>query len=834
MALVAWYPLNGSIENYGIGDADLSGTGQQFANSKFGQGLCGGYKEFKWTAEQTGKILNSKEMSFCFWVYVTAPTGDTTGRAMFFGNDPMRTTDNRHFSIFQYPSCNDLHLSWQRDGADGLVSGSVNSGVFPSYKWTHCAIIFKDKHVYIYINNELIYTGNASYQIGDKFDYETVVLRQINSRILNDFRVYNHALSKQELCEVYKTCVLHYKFDDLNLVPNLANRYSDGYAVASTSFTRKKVSNYTNFTGHFNPSGNSWPNIYYPFYKFTPDKAYTISFKVRVNVCSGGGYLTFRHARLENDYFGCLTNNAVTSERAGTGIWYQESLTQVIPESFTSGDLKKCNPHLEFCTNNLKDKDCYFDFDIKDIIITETSSYVPFHTNSGKTNTIADTSGFNNNSTRIENIKIVQDTNLGGYAAKFNKSAVALPQRTKINKNFSFNMWAYRDNWSTIDNCALISCTQGGGWGFGIWSGSNGSSAKEFYLDVFEEGRGYVGPTGTGYFPTQLAAGWHMFTGTFDNTNFRIYIDSVLIFTSGAFNSSYVMGYNSANSIFLGVEAGDSPTYSANYNYFYGLMSDFSLYASTLDSTDIIQMYKSRANIDKNYVLATDTYYEHPKQATYGLLNKNGIFDVKQLLEPATVQLIDGSQWLCIFSHDIRDGIEWFTGNSEANTCVNRENRYSLLTKLNDPKIRAGGTTAGKYEFILEYPEKGYLGKTTSYNRWKQLANPLIIKSDNDTTVEQVGYEGIHISWTNAWGHGMGLTTSGASYLDCEIGRPGWFGAIGQRGYWSEKDGLYIPAADGSNVKFVRLWIRIDNTAYKGWFQTYNNGSLVTSSFKEN
>ncbi len=65
MALKAWYTFNNNIKNQGVGDAELTQTNvPTFVDGKFGKALNQG--GFKWTAEQTAKILNNQEISICF------------------------------------------------------------------------------------------------------------------------------------------------------------------------------------------------------------------------------------------------------------------------------------------------------------------------------------------------------------------------------------------------------------------------------------------------------------------------------------------------------------------------------------------------------------------------------------------------------------------------------------------------------------------------------------------------------------------------------------------------------------------------------------------------
>ena len=187
---MAWYPLNGDYKNYTAENMGLTQTSTpSYENGKIGRALnLGG---FKWTAEQTAKILNNKEVSIALWIYVNADEGSTTNRAMIFGNDNLFPPNNRRFSLYQYPNCNSLHWSWQNGNSSESFTAGVLNGVLPSYKWTHICVTYKNSIGKIYINGELKRTFNGVYN-AESFEYETQVIHNSPYHYLNDYRFYNH------------------------------------------------------------------------------------------------------------------------------------------------------------------------------------------------------------------------------------------------------------------------------------------------------------------------------------------------------------------------------------------------------------------------------------------------------------------------------------------------------------------------------------------------------------------------------------------------------------------------------------------------------------------
>lgn len=231
---MAWYPLNGDYKNYTAENMELTQTSTpSYENGKIGKALnLGG---FKWTAEQTAKILNNKEVSIALWIYVNADEGSTTNRAMIFGNDNLFPPNNRRFSLYQYPNCNSLHWSWQNGNSSESFTAGVLNGVLPSYKWTHICVTYKNPIGKIYINGELKRTFNGVYN-AESFEYETQVIHNSPYHYLNDYRFYDHCLSDVEIKEISKGLILHYTMDNIYGGSNLllgSDRFSGAGGNAS-------------------------------------------------------------------------------------------------------------------------------------------------------------------------------------------------------------------------------------------------------------------------------------------------------------------------------------------------------------------------------------------------------------------------------------------------------------------------------------------------------------------------------------------------------------------------------------------------------------------------
>ena len=419
---------------------------------------------------------------------------------------------------------------------------------------------------------------------------------------------------------------------------------------------------------------------------------------------------------------------------------------------------------------------------------------------------IYDNSGLGTNGIPT-NISTDTDTKFGIASGLFNGTSSNIKVITSNNLKtldaLTVSFWEYGTN-----SGVPISFGASKGWNFSVTS-----NTLEF--NVYDNGSGTY-KAASGIATSSLLNSWHYIVGTFDGINAKLYYDGILQTTSAAFSGSS-LSYDSTDTLFIGAKSNGETAASP---YFSGKLADIRIYATAISDTAILKNYQSKARLDKGYNLSIGYLSEDNTKTTAGVLNENSVFILGNIIEPEVKTLSDGSRWLCIFSHDIRDTSTWFTNSVEAEFSVNKSNRYSLLRYISEFI-----SSNNYYEFLLSYPELGEI-ENGYYNRWKQTSNPMDSASQILTGFELVGSQ----KWTT---YNFGLTKApgtGHSLLSTSgINSTAWWGAIGQ---WQEYSSG-IPAADGSVQLVTSLWIRIDNTSYKGKFNTYDNGAILTSSLNQ-
>ena len=151
--------------------------------------------------------------------------------------------------------------------------------------------------------------------------------------------------------------------------------------IEATSFTKtnktETAGEYINFKKVVSTAPTESVNYRFnmPNYTYRSGYSYTIKFKLRINQLPEGGVLNFRHAAINNDY---ATDGLVKKVyNTTTDGWIDVYMTRkftgtTITQKSTTYNI---TPRFEMYTSDFKDKTGTFDFDIKDVMIIDNSSY---------------------------------------------------------------------------------------------------------------------------------------------------------------------------------------------------------------------------------------------------------------------------------------------------------------------------------------------------------------------------------------------------------------------------------------------------------------------------
>lgn len=676
MSLMAWYPFDGNIQNYGVGSLSLTQTTTPTYNAGklCDKSLASG--GFKWTAAQAASILNNEAITIAFWIKPL-----NTSSSQIFGTSGMTPPNNRKFSIFAYPTGNDLHWSWQNDGSNTFTGGTI-TGCLPVNTWTHVCITYQNPSGKVYINGiqKSTFSGVSA---SPSFFYETQVIHNSANRLIQDFRVYNHCLSPREANQLSQGLVLHYKLNGGNNSNMLTNSYKlNGKSTSIDPILNCPIVSSDNSAGTSYKDFVSWGG-----FPVNANEVYTVSFYAK-SVSSSVLTMYFY-----NNTSGVVqVANIKSSEghnKAGTDgncpltltpQWKKYWVTWTFNATTTSANKTllfrlaaggKCDmalPKLE-----------------RGAIATPYGLTLE----ESKVNLAQDSSGYNHHGTTVGDLTLSSDSRRYSNSCVFDGSTTGINLPIKdlmkrlLSDKCSINFWV---NEANISNRSIY---------FGGYSGSN------FNIEM-NGGKLRVYWNGSPDIQTSSVVNntWTMFTVTIDKaTGIKIYKDGVLAYTHpealSDITSAFTRDFN------IGKDSRTDATMME------GKMSDFRIYASVLTQEAITTLYKASISMIENGQLQAYEFNEKPdvsniKMHQIGAINTSSLSEIGYTGGMKTKVLSDGSAWARIHWLDVSTDKTCFVDDNEVAFC-DKPNRFSRMGLVDHFK---------SYNVPEEYTKLDYIEST--------------------------------------------------------------------------------------------------------------------------
>lgn len=590
MSLQVWLPLNGGLQNRGIKKYNIStlGTISWPATGKIGKCFQGGAG----TQVSNGISLDSNLTNILNADYSIAVWVKPLGSHVHYNGTIISSGDwNRKRWAFGVNQDN-TKVDVLSNGHNVYLNCSV-----PVNTWTHLVCIRQNGVIKLYKNGiyvDSLSTSAASANL-ESDATNTTIGRQTYANgyfsfngCINDLRIYNNALSQQQIKQIAKGLILHYPLNRSNYgEPNLITKSMLSSApwaaaITGTEFYKGKnaiiVRNNILYTKTSKGTTSIFPNI-----TFEEDTQYTLSLDwcdhMRTDGKNCSMILRFKY----DDG----TVSSITSPKSGTDAnWTHVVLTSTAGKNISMMTTTYGNAGYVSIANLKLEKG------------NQETNYSPAI---DEINNIQyDVSGYQNNGIK-NNITYDSDTSKYEVSSVFtsaNTSYVKVSENNWIpqyQQAMTINLWVYSANWASTTK--LFSCTESGGWN--TESGSSGYIRFPVYVATNS------GRTSHGYKYSSkelkisdMTAGWHMLTFIYDSTGNKVYVDGQL-HSSYAY-TSYGIKYNTNARLFLGCEAS---TASPASPYLNGKMSDFRIYVTALSAEDILSLYNNEAEIDQSGII---------------------------------------------------------------------------------------------------------------------------------------------------------------------------------------------------------------------------------------
>lgn len=829
MSLLAWYPLEKDYKNYGLGGAEFNLTSTTtLATPTFGNGGKTSSTCFTTNAPSTidntkvsnvhtaGSISlnNGKNFSIACWAKRTM---NVSGPQWIFqvGGGDYTNNSTAACGIGVYvDAANNLYLNNNGGMGNGYINGMELN------QWYHIVLTLDESNtIYVYLNGVLKLTKN---RVNPLVSPSGLVFGSLyatsfyNFRgCIQDARFYDHVLSQEEIHNIYNSLIVHYPFNDpeetglTNLYQNYKNGWRDSLGGFTATAMEENGYKFTRYTFTYTGTGSSnWFWLAYPYFSFTAGKRYWYSCKVRVNSMASTTTLSFRAARIGNDYDAASKPVGISSSNVGKG-WYTISTYQDLQATSTrSGTSNTTNPRIEFYTNDIGASGKVFSMsiDIRDVCVYECpyGSFVGYVDNTYMSRTICDVSGHKNNGTLVGTSIITSTTGLSGkmpinysYWTGGNYARIDY-QAGKVTDEITVAVWAYRSDWYSED-FRLVSCTGAGGWNF---EKTTGQQPVVRWI-VYASGGYQIAPG-----VRDITAGWHHFVGTWDGKQAKFYIDGVLRSSSTALSTKTPITYHTGNYVIIGAEAGTSNTAAGSTSSEF--LNDLRIYASALSADDVRQLYSVRGKIDNlgnvyDFGYSYDNANPNPKFTANGRCIAGQHKEIDYPYPYGTNSALrvepDGSIWMKIFHHNNPASKLFAQTDPFTTRFVKDDDRWADFSIFNQ---------------LTSFELMGIIcatsGGTTYKYRWIQPVNPLTatwaqVAAANITKNTTSGYT--NTNWGGLW------KKNGSTYLCQNDGNSegDWWGAVGA---WNQHAGG-IP---GLNLNVVTtgyedLYVRIDGGRLK-------------------
>lgn len=604
MSLRIWLPMTKDLRNQGLDEIEVTNNGTTYNATN---GKLGGCYYFNGSSKMFLPSFSTTR-SIAFWL--KCPKTNTT----------IAFVDFQSKLAFGFQSNGYIIPNNGTSGVDKVLK-MYSSENFIANEWNHIALVRDDNltDVELYINGNLqVSRIDTTNRWDNNYDGCYIGGRAVGTHMtcyMNDFRVYDHALSPMEVKRLSQGLILHYPLSNNGWgQENLASQYiMPGVNNPGITTTTRGRTNYYGDYGISIPATENADTYFSIWYSEPLESGTTYTLSAEVSGLLSGSYYNFPLFAQNNTSMGIIKfdHNGLNT------LTFTMNYTDTIATATYNG---KTYYHMFMDDVDRAIASGQGAITIKNIKLEKGSIATPWcpnkndtlYTSLGYNDGIEyDTSGFGNNGTRVGDFSWSTDTPRYLVSTEFSGNSTCV--RTSDNnwiarpiEEFTVNLWAYKDDWSTYGGQRLFSCTEGAGF-----NTEQISQSISFPINVYtSEARTSRQYTDSAYRPliplSSITSGWHMFTFTYSTSKISSYLDGELVDSKNYTSYGAFCGDNIP--LCIGAEA--TSNFGTAGGHFVGKISDFKLFYTELDSTDILSLYQASAYIDSQDNIYASSYVE--------------------------------------------------------------------------------------------------------------------------------------------------------------------------------------------------------------------------------
>jgi hypothetical protein len=580
MSLQLWLPLNGDLTNNGLMDIEMTCATPSWSDAgKIGK--CANFNGSinNMICSSTTKFNYTDNVSFALWLYHTG-VGSTQAYAFTIGRADMggygygiRIVSSTQIGVWFGSHC-------------ATVNCSANT-------WHHVVGVMESEWFHVYIDGALKYSTNnlskPTYSDGGGvglggFRYASGNLYSFVGRI-NDFRIYDHCLSRKEVKEISKGLMLHYPLDNNGM--GCKNIVAGNFNAVAT-----QSGNTNTGTLYINKSdiGGSLNNLI----------GKTLVFSYEVSAEGSRYYVNTSDLRPRFGIHGTMqyvaNGSSATVYPFADYLMYSGGARKVvmkytIPSTWTSISnfifaLQDTNRPAAGNTATWYIKNCKLE------IADEATSWCPneadeLYSQLGMDDNIEyDTSGYGNNGTKIGTLNYESNSPRHQSATYFNGTNSGIYKiptcLTSTSSDFTISFW-YKP--TAVSNGAILNCRT-----------LTGEGVSVFWVNQrlrFDTGSSALWSVSS----TLSLNTWYHIVFTRNGNYKRYYVNGVLKESTTTPGVLTTLGKYMS----VGISSSDDvDTLATRPNPLPGNLSDFRIYATCLSDSDIQELYNKPISIDNN------------------------------------------------------------------------------------------------------------------------------------------------------------------------------------------------------------------------------------------
>ena len=604
MALQVWLPLTNSTNNNGVSSVSgsLTHSSITYGEGKFGKAIrIANYATS--TATYPG-LVDKTIWSVCCWIKINSADAFTNYQDFFTLGCDNGGASSGGLRIEHTSVAGAVQLVTPKSTTYGSNTNGwwtfTSQATMCKDQWGHFVIVNDGVNYKTYFNGVLsnttaisTFTPSTSKLTG------TLILGMSGTYCwMNDFRIYDHALSENEVKEIYKGLALHWRCNGNDALPNLVPNYGaynskehayayttnkvDGYLFLagshficepSTTYTFSVCCDGTLASGHgasANPSVKSFTMWLYLCNSDTTKDYINGGYDSPVNFTSNN----YSHQQIGDKHIWKYTTTA-TQTHMSVRINNYSNGTDNVTIKYWQLKIEKGSINTPWCPN------------------VNDSQYNGYGYNSTRE---FDTSGFNRYGAVVSTMPTLDaDSPRYRCSYKYNGSInnAHYNNTTELNyiDNFSWSIWV-KPNFtgSTAQYAFTVGRADAGAWGYGLQCRS--ADCLVFYGSNYR------------YAVATSNTEWTHIAFTKSGTTLKVYRNGVLA------NTTTFSGTNPTYTDGDGVGIGCFHYSGGNIYPYYGNISDFRIYATCLTDNDIKTLYNTAVSITNNGTLIAYEFIE--------------------------------------------------------------------------------------------------------------------------------------------------------------------------------------------------------------------------------